>query len=52
MMYNRFSDKAAHSAKWFEVACHLLHAYHSEAQTVVPIRRNSKTDEVAQGREM
>jgi hypothetical protein len=28
-----------------------LHAYHSEAQTVVPIRRNIKIDKVAQGRE-
>ena len=30
----------------------LLHTYHSEAQTVVPIQRNSEADEVAQGREM
>jgi hypothetical protein len=29
----------------------LLHACHSEAQIVVPIRRNSETDKVAQGRE-
>jgi hypothetical protein len=28
-----------------------LHAYHSEAQTVVPIQRNSEINEVAQGRE-
>jgi hypothetical protein len=28
-----------------------LHAYHSEAQMVVPIRRNSEINEVAQGRE-
>jgi hypothetical protein len=28
----------------------LLHVYHSEAQIVVPIQRNSETDEVAQGR--
>jgi hypothetical protein len=28
-----------------------LHAYHSKAQTVVPIRRNIKIDKVAQGRE-
>jgi hypothetical protein len=28
-----------------------LHACHSKAQTVVPIRRNSETDEVAQGKE-
>jgi hypothetical protein len=30
----------------------LLHAYHSDAQTVVPIRRSSGTDEVTQGRQM
>jgi hypothetical protein len=29
----------------------LLHAYHFEAQTIVPIQRNSETDEVTQGRE-
>jgi hypothetical protein len=26
-----------------------LHVYHSKAQTVVPIQRNSETDEVAKG---
>jgi hypothetical protein len=30
----------------------LLHAYHSEAQMIVPIQRNSEIDEVTQGRKI